>query len=83
MQTASFLALGNVLSAQAQVNPPMGQTPPEQVLVTGSLIHGAAAVGVPEIVPVEVLNVSPAGSVPLLKAHVYGAVPPVAVSAWL
>src|ERR1700680_4890204 len=45
-QTASFLALGNALTAQAQTVPPAMQAP-EQVLVTGSLIHGAATVGVP------------------------------------
>src|SRR2546430_8031060 len=51
LQTASFLALANVLTAQAQQT---AQTPmtapgavPEQVLITGSLIHGAAVVGVP------------------------------------
>jgi hypothetical protein len=38
-----------------------------------------AAVGVPLIVPVE-LNVRPAGSVPLVNVHAYGAVPPVAAS---
>ncbi len=47
LQTASFLAIGNVLTAQAQIPPPMTQEPPEQVLITGSLIHGAATVGVP------------------------------------
>ncbi|MDE2475846.1 MAG: TonB-dependent receptor [Alphaproteobacteria bacterium] len=45
LQTASFLAIGNVLNAQAQTA--ATQQPPEQVLVTGSLIHGAATVGVP------------------------------------
>ncbi len=35
-----------------------------------------AAVGVPEICPVEVFNVSPAGSVPTEILHVTGAVPP-------
>jgi iron complex outermembrane receptor protein len=45
LQTASFFAIGNALTAQAQMPPTM--EPPEQVLVTGSLIHGAATVGVP------------------------------------
>src|SRR5262245_39777977 len=38
------------------------------------------AVGVPEITPVPAASVSPAGSVPLASDHVYGGVPPVAVS---
>src|ERR1700680_4005400 len=51
MGSASLLTLTNVLAAQAQqvaqaqmANP---QEVPEQVLITGSLIHGTAAVGVP------------------------------------
>ena len=49
LQTASFLAIGNVLAAQAQTaqTAAADQAVPEQVLVTGSLIHGAATVGVP------------------------------------
>jgi iron complex outermembrane recepter protein len=53
MGSASLFTLANALSAQAQqvAQAQMAQsTPaevPEQVLVTGSLIHGAAAVGVP------------------------------------
>lgn len=49
LQTASFLAIGNVLTAQAQTaqTAAAAQEVPEQVLVTGSLIHGAATVGVP------------------------------------
>ncbi len=51
MGTASLLTLGVALNAQAQMPPMTAQaTPeeaPEQVLITGSLIHGAAAVGVP------------------------------------
>src|SRR5579872_4035617 len=51
--SASLLAMTAALPAAAQTAP--GQTAavaapemvPEQVLVTGSLIHGAAAVGVP------------------------------------
>src|SRR5437870_8491545 len=50
--TASLLTLANVLAAQAQqvAQAQMAQAAaevPEQVLVTGSLIHGTAAVGVP------------------------------------
>ena len=53
MGSASLFTLANALSAQAQqvAQAQMAQaTPtevPEQVLVTGSLIHGAVAVGVP------------------------------------
>jgi iron complex outermembrane recepter protein len=53
MGSASLFTLANALSAHAQqvAQAQMAQsTPgevPEQVLVTGSLIHGAAAVGVP------------------------------------
>src|SRR5690348_4862475 len=47
LQTASFLSLGYAVSAQAQTGPTPMPPPPEQVLITGSLIHGAAAVGVP------------------------------------
>jgi len=51
MGSASLLTLGSALAAEAQVPPvtasPMAEALPEQVLVTGSLIHGAAAVGVP------------------------------------
>jgi outer membrane receptor protein involved in Fe transport len=48
MGSASVLTLANVLPVHAQMTP---QAPtaaiPEQVLITGSLIHGTAAVGVP------------------------------------
>src|SRR6185437_6467514 len=47
LQTASFFALANVLTAQAQTAQTAQMQVPEQVLVTGSLIHGAEAVGVP------------------------------------
>ncbi|HEX3486201.1 MAG TPA: TonB-dependent receptor plug domain-containing protein, partial [Micropepsaceae bacterium] len=52
MGSASLFTLANALSVQAQqvAQAQMAQTSteiPEQVLVTGSLIHGAAAVGVP------------------------------------
>ena len=49
MGTASLLTLGSALSAQAQMMTAQAapEAVPEQVLVTGSLIHGTAAVGVP------------------------------------
>src|ERR1700730_12357777 len=52
MGSASLLTLTNALAAQAQQvaqaqMAQAGQEVPEQVLITGSLIHGTAAVGVP------------------------------------
>ena len=49
MGTASLLTLGSALNAQAQMMTAQAapEAVPEQVLVTGSLIHGTAAVGVP------------------------------------
>src|SRR5689334_14928480 len=54
MGSASFLTLTSVIAAHAQQQTAQAQTVqagpeavPEQVLVTGSLIHGTAAVGVP------------------------------------
>ncbi|HEX5279142.1 MAG TPA: TonB-dependent receptor plug domain-containing protein [Micropepsaceae bacterium] len=49
MGSVSFLTLTNVVTAhaQAQMAQAIPETIPEQVLVTGSLIHGTAAVGVP------------------------------------
>src|SRR5690348_12536922 len=59
MGSASFLTLTTTLAANAQefaqaqtaqaqtAQAPAAGTVPEQVLVTGSLIHGTAAVGVP------------------------------------
>jgi iron complex outermembrane recepter protein len=52
MGTASFLTMVSALSAQAQQMTAQAQMAqaeavPEQVLITGSLIHGTAAVGVP------------------------------------
>src|SRR5690348_16720848 len=48
MGSASFLTLTSVVSAHAQMMAQAGpEAVPEQVLITGSLIHGAAAVGVP------------------------------------
>lgn len=40
-------------------------------------------VGVPDITPVELLNDNPAGKLPDAMDHVYGALPPVAVTVWL
>src|SRR4051812_23146938 len=49
--SASFLTIAHAIGAQAQqvAQAQMAQATevPEQVLVTGSLIHGAVAVGVP------------------------------------
>src|SRR5882672_6865589 len=59
LSSASFLTLVNAMSAhaqqvaQAQMAQAGPQEVPEQVLITGSLIHGTAAVGVP------VTNLSP------------------------
>jgi hypothetical protein len=39
-----------------------------------------AVVGIPVIAPLVALSVSPAGSPPLAKDHVYGKVPPLAVN---
>src|SRR5689334_19284041 len=52
MGSASLLTLTNVLAANAQQvaqaqTAQAAQEVPEQVLITGSLIHGTAAVGVP------------------------------------
>src|SRR5579872_3807536 len=48
MGSASLLALANSISLHAQqMAQTAPETVPEQVLVTGSLIHGTAAVGVP------------------------------------
>ena len=43
----------------------------------------AAFVGLPEMSPVVAFNVNPAGNLlPVASDHLYGAVPPVAVSDW-
>src|SRR5256714_2115667 len=48
MGSASLLTLTNALSAHAQMTAQAApEAIPEQVLITGSLIHGTAAVGVP------------------------------------
>jgi len=53
--SASLLTMAGAMAAQAQTQTAQAgaQEVPEQVLVTGSLIHGTAAVGVP------VTNLSP------------------------
>jgi len=43
----------------------------------------AAVVGVPEITPVPLFSISPAGNVPTVTLHVIGAVPPLDCSCWL
>jgi hypothetical protein len=43
------------------------------------IVNDPALVGVPDITPVTEFNVSPAGSVPVVTANVYGATPPEAV----
>src|ERR1700746_2075972 len=47
MGSVSFLTLTTVAHAQTQTAQAAPEMVPEQVLVTGSLIHGTAAVGVP------------------------------------
>lgn len=54
----------------------------ESVTLKVSDTKFAAAVGVPLSAP-EVDRLSPAGSVPLVRDHVYGVVPPVAARAAL
>src|SRR6266581_8286970 len=55
--TASLMTMAHAIAAQgqqvAQVQMAQAEEIPEQVLITGSLIHGTAAVGVP------VTNLSP------------------------
>jgi len=43
----------------------------------------AGAVGVPEMAPVAVLRLKPAGRAPVASAQVYGVVPPLAARVWL
>ena len=45
------------------------------------MFEDTGVVGVPLIAPVATLNVNPAGKVPPVSDHVYGAVPPVAANA--
>ena len=79
LSSASFLTLASSTNAiaqqmaQAQVaQAQMAQATelPEQVLITGSLIHGAAAVGVPVRRPVEVLNVAQPGLLSMRQVRV-------------
>ena len=56
--TASFLTIAGTAAAQTQGNPP----PVEEVLVTGSLIRGAASVGIP-ITPIGVQDFRETGGV--------------------
>ena len=52
---------------------------PEALSVTFTMkLEGPAAVGVPDIVPP--VRVSPPGNAPLAMDHVYGGVPPLALS---
>ena len=51
--TASFLTMGNAIDAHAQGEVAQADEIPETVLITGSLIRGTTAVGVP------VTNLSP------------------------
>ena len=51
----------------------------ESLTVKVSEVALALAVGVPLIMPLVLSRDRPAGSDPLVKAHVYGGVPPVAV----
>ena len=50
----------------------------ESVTVNVSAVALAAAVGVPLIAPVAAFKVRPAGSVPLVRLHEWGDVPPLA-----
>src|SRR5437764_1207387 len=68
--TASLLALAGNAAAQmtpAQTAAASPQAPPEQVLVTGSLIHGAAAVGVP-VTPISQLDFQESGALSISDA---------------
>ena len=49
---------------------------PESLTLNIKAVALAGAVGVPVIAPEVAFNVSPAGSVPLVRVHVYGEVPP-------
>ena len=53
---------------------------PESVTLKVSAAADTAAVGVPVMAPVAVFSDRPAGNVPLVSDHVYGVVPPDAVS---
>jgi hypothetical protein len=51
----------------------------ESTSINVSAVPEAAVVGVPVIAPVAPFKDRPAGRVPLIRDHVYGVVPPVAV----
>src|ERR1700730_11409448 len=79
--TASLLTMANAIAAQgqqvAQAQTAQAEELPEQVLITGSLIHGTAAVGVP------VTNLSPqdfAQTGALTTSDLFRTVPSVNVS---
>jgi hypothetical protein len=56
----------------------------ESVTVTVKLIAPTCGpVGLPVIAPVEALRLSPAGRLPVVTAHEYGVIPPVAAKVWL
>jgi outer membrane receptor protein involved in Fe transport len=68
--TTSFLTIAGTAAAQvpaAQTAQASPQEAPEQVLVTGSLIHGAAAVGVP-VTAVSQLDFQEAGALTISDA---------------
>ena len=52
------------------------ELPPPALVPLTVNVETPAAAGVPPMVPVEEPRVSPAGSVPLVTAHVIGVVPP-------
>jgi hypothetical protein len=61
--------------------PPVGVS--ESVTVTVKLsVPTNVPVGVPEITPVAAFNDNPEGRLPVVTAHVYGAMPPVACRVW-
>ena len=53
---------------------------PESVAWKVSGVPFTGAVGVPVIAPLEAFSARPTGSVPLVSAHLYGVVPPVAIN---
>src|ERR1700716_1702884 len=72
--TASFLALAAGAAqaqapAQTQAQAQASATPPEQVLITGSLIRGTVAVGVPvsEVTPLEFVETGKLSLTEILK----------------
>src|SRR6267142_6326837 len=72
--TASFLALAAGAAqaqapAQTQAQAQASATPPEQVLITGSLIRGTVAVGVPvsEVTPLEFVETGKLSVTEILK----------------